>query len=217
MTSTDSSRRASDDDDGVAAAALAGNGEAAAGERVVDALGQRALADDGELRGGGQRAADQRAEGEDERRLGRERIGVRAAFVEQQPRAEAAAADELAQHRLGQRHALDAAARHVDAEIAAVIAEGHRGYPPASADRISTQSSSPSGVAGSLTNSSPLRLAASDGCSRSTAISSARRGHPRGQRRQQLAQGVGLDLQFGDAGALAGNAQKLNMHMDADA
>ena len=43
-------------------------------ERVVDPLGQRALADDGELGGGGERTADERAEGEDQRRFWRERI-----------------------------------------------------------------------------------------------------------------------------------------------
>ena len=39
-------------------------------------------------------------------------------------------------------------------------------------------------------------------------------GHPRGQRRQQPSQGVGLHVQFGDAGALARNAEKLNMHKE---
>ena len=47
-------------------------------------------------------------------------------FVEQQARAQAAAAEELAQHRLGERHALGAGRSvDIDAEVAAVIAEGH--------------------------------------------------------------------------------------------
>ena len=47
------------------------------------------------------------------------------AFVEQQPCAEAAAAEELAQRRFRQRHALGAAARCVDAQVAAVVAVRH--------------------------------------------------------------------------------------------
>ncbi len=56
---------------------------------------------------------------------GIKRIEVRAACVEQQPDTEAAAADELSQDRIGQRHSFDAAVRHVDAEVAAVVTEGH--------------------------------------------------------------------------------------------
>ena len=103
-------RRPSDDHDRVAAAALAGDREAAAGERIVDPIRQRALADDGKLGRGGQRAADQRAEREDQRRIGRERIGTRVALLEQQPGAEPTAAEELPQHRFRKRHPIDAAA-----------------------------------------------------------------------------------------------------------
>ena len=66
-------------------------------------------------------------------------------------------------------------------------------------------------VAGSLTNSSPFRLAAIDGC-RPSAYELAQRRAPRGQRPEQLAEGFGLDLHLGDAGAFAGNAQKFNVH-----
>src|SRR6185436_10292057 len=129
----------------------AGDGEAAAGERVVDAIGQRTLADHCKLRRGGQRTADQRTEGKDEWSSRVERVEVCAPFVEQQPHAQAAAANELAQHRIGQRHELllypasgrvanDAALGYVDSKVAAVVTERH-GYPPASADRISTRSS----------------------------------------------------------------------------
>src|SRR5262245_5693584 len=40
---------AADDDDGVATGALARHGKSAAGERIVDPTGERALADHGEL------------------------------------------------------------------------------------------------------------------------------------------------------------------------
>ena len=62
-------------------------------------LRQWTLADYRELRGGGQRAADQRTEGKNEGSLGRERIDDRRAFVQQQLHAQAAAAEELAQNR----------------------------------------------------------------------------------------------------------------------
>ena len=57
----------------VAAGLLAGDRKAAARERIVEAAGQRTEADDGELGGGGERTADERTEGEDERRVRRER------------------------------------------------------------------------------------------------------------------------------------------------
>ena len=62
----------------------------------------------------------------------------------------------------------------VDAEIAAVVAEGH-GRPTRRRRRTESARSrrSASGVAGSLTNRSPLRLAANAGCSRSPSMSSA--------------------------------------------
>ena len=66
---------------------------------------------------------------------------VGAAFVEQQPRAQAAAAEELAQHRLGQRHALGAAVSRRrcgdssrDSRRACWLRSS--AYPPASAERI---------------------------------------------------------------------------------
>ena len=59
--------------------------------------GERTLAHHGKFRRGGQRAADQRAEGKNEGSLGRERVHGRRAFVQQQPYAQSAAADELAQ------------------------------------------------------------------------------------------------------------------------
>ena len=51
---------------------------------------------------------------------------VRRAFVEQQPYTQPAAADELAQNRVRQRHMLGGAARNVDAKVAAVVTERHR-------------------------------------------------------------------------------------------
>ena len=57
-----------------------------------------------------------------ERRLGRQRIGSGAAFVQQQARAEAAAAEILPQDVVGYRHALRAAIRDVDAQVVAEVA-----------------------------------------------------------------------------------------------
>ena len=58
---TDGSSHAPRDDDRVVAGELARDGEVAGGERVVEQPGQRRLGDDGELRAGRQRRADQRA------------------------------------------------------------------------------------------------------------------------------------------------------------
>ena len=137
--------------------------------------GQRTLAHDRKLRRGRQRAADQRTEGENERSLGRERIWHRLAFLEQQPYAQPAAAEELAQNRFRKRHALDAARRNVDPKIAAVITEG-RGRPFISLPRRRRGSARSrlrrAACAGSLTNRSPFRLATNEECSRSAAMSS---------------------------------------------
>ena len=111
--------RAADDHQRVASEAFAGDGESAARQRVVDPFSQRALADDGELRGRRQRAADKRAEREDERCFGGQWVGVRGAFVQEQPHAEAASAKELPKRRLIERHALNAAVSNVDAERSA--------------------------------------------------------------------------------------------------
>src|SRR4030095_10507201 len=91
----------------------------------VDAIGQRALTHDSELRRRGQRAADKRTEGEDERSFWREWIERRGAFAQQNPDAEAATAEVLAQDRVGEGHTLGAAGRDVDAKETAVIAERH--------------------------------------------------------------------------------------------
>src|SRR5207237_8896844 len=112
-----------DDDDRIAATALGGKGKAAARERVVDALGQRAPADDGEFGGCRERSTDQRAECKHEGGLWRKRIDRRATFIEEQSRAETAASDVPPQDRLCERHPLGRAARHIDTEIAAVIPE----------------------------------------------------------------------------------------------
>src|SRR5687767_9906236 len=86
------------------ASAPARQGEAAAGERVVEPIGQRAAADDGELGGCRQRTADQRTEGEDDRRLGGKWLRRRATLVQEEACAEAAAADAGAQDAVVQRH-----------------------------------------------------------------------------------------------------------------
>src|SRR5262245_58887146 len=116
---------AADDRNPVATAALAGDGEAAADQRIVDPIGERALADHRKLRGGGERAADQWTEREDERRLGRERIARGAPFVQEQSHAQSASADEVAHRFFRQRYAVSAAVRRVDSEIMAVVSERH--------------------------------------------------------------------------------------------
>jgi hypothetical protein len=123
---------------------------AAARERVVEAAGERTSTDDRELRGRGEGASDEGTEREDERRFGRERIGVRATFIEEQSRAKTAAANVLAQRGVRQWNACRLAARGIDSEIRAVIAEwsGFCPLPPASADRISRRSPSANGVRG---------------------------------------------------------------------
>ena len=138
---------------------------------------------------------------------------VRRAFVQQQPHTQSAAADELAQNRVVQRHMLGGAGGNIDPKIAAVVTEGHRfPYPPASAERISTQSCSPSGVPGSLTNRSPFRFATNAGVQPVHADELAQRWNPRRQGAQQLPQRIRLHFQVGDAGTLAWNAEKLNLH-----
>ncbi len=120
--------RPPDDDDGVATALFAGNGETAAGERVVEATGQGARADDGELRRGRKRTANERTEGEDQWRVWRQRVwkmGSGVIFVQEQPRTETAAADVLPKYIVRERHALTLAAPDIDPQVTAVIPEGH--------------------------------------------------------------------------------------------
>ena len=70
---------AADDDQSVVARFFAGDRKGAAGQRVVDSLRQRALANNREFGRRRQRAADQRAENKSNRRLGHERIHARRA------------------------------------------------------------------------------------------------------------------------------------------
>ena len=124
----------------------------------------------------GQRAADEWTEGEDERRLGRERIDGRSAFVEQNPGAETAAAEALAQNRFRERTRSTVVSTHRSAGNSRRIPErrgtlmrrvhdgdvrgvGFSQASPASADMIRTQSSVPaSGVRGSLTNAIAVQV-----------------------------------------------------------
>ena len=46
-------------------------------------------------------------------------------------------------------------------------------------------------------------------------MSSPSAGHRAASVPEQLAEGFGLDFQLGDAGALAGNAEKFNVHGDS--
>ena len=106
--------------------------------------------------------------------------------------------------------------RDIDAEIAAVDSRRWHshvwaGYPPTSAERISRRSSSASGV-----SVADERVAVQVGRDRRMQPvcrdELAKAGNRVGQRSEQLAEGVGLDLEFGDAGALARNAEKFNVH-----
>jgi hypothetical protein len=93
-----------DKDNGIAAAPLAGQREAAACKRIVDAIGERTATDDSEFRGGRERSAHERTEREDHRRIGRQRIDRGPSVVEEESCSETAATDVLAQQRLGQRN-----------------------------------------------------------------------------------------------------------------
>ena len=77
------------DHDRVVAGELPGDGEVARCERIVQAVGQRRLRDDGELRARRQRRADERREDEGQRRLGRERLDPGRGQLVQEVRAEA--------------------------------------------------------------------------------------------------------------------------------
>jgi hypothetical protein len=204
---------AADDDDGVAAAGLADNREAAARQRVVDAAGERALADDGELRRCRQRTPDQRAERKDERRLGCQRVHAGRAFVQEQAGAKATAAKELPQQLLRQRHTLGVATRRIDTQVAAVVAEWH-------------QCSLPSRVGGE-DQEAVVVAERGQGVRHeliAVQIGDKRRVQPIGldyfgqrrkadrQRAQQLSQRVGLYFELRKAGTLARNAEKFNMH-----
>ena len=98
----------------------------AAGERIVDALREGALANDGELSRCRERAADEWAENEGQRCVGSDRFDRRAAFAQQQPRSQAAAAQKAAQNVAFKRHGKRIAARRINAQIATVIAAGNR-------------------------------------------------------------------------------------------
>ncbi len=103
-------RRASDDHDRVAAAALPATAKPLlASESLIRSVSGLLLttANLAEVVSG---AADERAEGKDERGLRRQRVEVRGTFVEQQPNAEPASADELTKCLLGERHALTTSA-----------------------------------------------------------------------------------------------------------
>ncbi len=92
------SRGPAADQNRIDAGALAGQGEAAAGQRIVVTVGQGALAHDGELGRGRDRAADEWTEHERDGCVGRERIEGRLPGVQEQVDAQACAAQESSQY-----------------------------------------------------------------------------------------------------------------------
>ena len=76
---------------------LRGDREVRRAEGVAEPAGQRADRDDGELGRGRQRAADQRAEREDQRRVGAERVGAGGRLVGDDPGPQADPAEEVAE------------------------------------------------------------------------------------------------------------------------
>ncbi len=94
----------------------------AAGERVADEAGEGGLEEDGELGGGGDGGADERAGGEDEGRPGREWVDAGRTVAEEKGGAEADAADTAAQERLCEGIDRPAAGGEVDAEQAPEVA-----------------------------------------------------------------------------------------------
>ena len=109
-------------DDRVMAGQLARDREVARRERVVQAVGQRRLRHDRELRARRQRRADERREHEHQRRSGRQRLDARRRERVQQVRAEPAAADARAQDVVLQRQHLAARPVEVDDERPAEVA-----------------------------------------------------------------------------------------------
>src|SRR6185295_8864617 len=103
------------------------DGETVAGERVADAVRQRRLRDDGELRGRRQRRPDERRERDDERRLGRERLDAGRRLAGEEPRSKAGPADESAQDVGGERDALEPSRAEIDAEVASEVTAGWHG------------------------------------------------------------------------------------------
>ncbi len=147
---------------------FAGNGEAAADERVVEALCERALANHGELRRSRQRAANQRAEDERQTRLRRKRVQARGVLRQQQPGAQAGSSDISPQHLDGNRqppHPRTADVDHQAATMQAVECVRCRlichacFHPPASAARIKTTSPSRKADSGACKNRWPSTFA----------------------------------------------------------
>ena len=88
-------RGAPDDEDRVGTRPFSSDCETTARERIVETLGQRALTDDSEFGGCGERATDKRAERKDERRFRRQRIRRRSTLIEKQPRTKTATTEVL--------------------------------------------------------------------------------------------------------------------------
>src|SRR5262249_39394721 len=135
---------------------------------------------------GRQRRADQRAEAEDEGGFRGEGIDAGRALAVHQVGGQADAAQETAQHVLGQRHHFRGGAREVDAEVTAVVAE-HGSFFPAHADqtpgRPSVRRSSVRGsprttqrrkASGSTSLTSQRLPSTRDGCTRTSSLPSCR-------------------------------------------
>ena len=94
-----------------------------------------------------------------------------------------------------------------------MVAEGHRlRYPPASAERISTQSSFAERRCRVADEPVAVQVGDKRGMQPVRGDEFAEGRNLRRQRPQQLPQRVRLHFQPGDAGTLAWNAEKLNMH-----
>jgi hypothetical protein len=113
----------------------------ARGERVVQAVGQRRLRHDGELRARGERRADERGEDEGQRRLRGERIAAVGAERADEVRPQTGAADRAPQHVVAQGQRLRAAVAELDDQgLAEVAARGHGSRVRASGRRLADKS-----------------------------------------------------------------------------
>ena len=117
------------DRQGIHPGPLRGEGEMGGRQGVADPARQRAERDDREFGRGRQRAADQRAEGEDQGISGREWLDLGRCLVGQDPGAQADAADEEAENARIQGHAPGTTEARVDPEVTAVVSGWHEETP----------------------------------------------------------------------------------------
>jgi hypothetical protein len=114
-------RRLARQHNGVMPGLLAGQREAAAGQRIVDPFGEGAFAHDGKLGGRRQRAPHEGTEDESNRRVLGQGLNFSRALFEQNIYAKSAAAQMAAQPVLVQLNRRGRSGRQIDAKVRTVI------------------------------------------------------------------------------------------------